>query len=362
MLLLTAALLVVAACGGGDDSASDTTTTVAPATTAETTTTTAPATTTTLSEEELQLQELEGFTSQEDAEFRLFSNPPEVPGPLPKLGGAVEPLPDILPILRANPDGTPVVNEFGENVFVGARFDAMGRLLAADDGRLLDDQGGPIPSDDKGPILLAVKFGPDNLPMADAEGKPQYERREVGNANRVLAIGDSVILGTQAELPAALLGWQTILDARESRLPGDAPSIVRGHADIGRVVIVMVGHNVGPGEDHRSRINAIQAAIDERPVVDRVIWVTAAEIAQGQLEYSDAVRAYVAERREAGDFETHLLDWALYNAAHPEYSDDGLHLRGPGRQELANLLAQMVGPAPDCNVVIGAGPRAGECV
>ena len=58
--------------------------------------------------------------------------------------GAVEPIPDILPILRANPDGTPVVNEFGENVFVGARFDAMGRLLAADDGQLLDDQGGPI--------------------------------------------------------------------------------------------------------------------------------------------------------------------------------------------------------------------------
>lgn len=346
---------------GSDGDAPSTATTTAPR--VERTTTTVPATTTTQSEQDQALEELEGFTSQEDAEFRLFSNPPEIPGPLGRLGGAVEPLPEILPILRANGDGTPVVNEAGEQVFVGARFDGAGRLLAADDGQLLDDHAGPIPRDAEGPILLAVKFGPDGFPLATEDGNAQYERRPVPNANRVLAVGDSVLLGTQAELPAALVGWQTILDARESRLPGDGASVIRGHADIGRVVIVMLGHNVGPGEDHRSRLNAIQGALDERPVVDRVVWVTAAEIGQGQLEWNEALRAFVAERREAGDLETHLLDWALYNAANPEYSeDDGLHLRGPGRQELASLLAQFVGPAPDCNVVIGAGPRAGECV
>jgi len=353
--------LVLAACGGGGGGEVTATTDGSPSTVA--TTTTAPATTTTLSEEEQALGELEGFTSQEDAEFRLFSNPPEIPGPLGRLGGAVEPLPEVLPILRANGDGTPVVNEAGENVFVGARFDAAGRLLAADDGQLLDDHAGPIPRDGNGPILLAVKFGPDGFPLATEDGKAQYERRNVPNANRVLAVGDSVLLGTQAELPASLLGWQTILDARESRLPGDGAAVIRGHADIGRVVIVMLGHNVGPGEDHRSRLNAIQAALDERPVVDRVVWVTAAEIGQGQLEWNEALRAFVAERREAGDLKAHLLDCSLYNAANPEYAeDDGLHLRGPGRQELASLLAQFVGPAPDCNVVIGAGPRAGECV
>jgi hypothetical protein len=376
---------VVAACAGGDDEAS---TAVSTAVTAPApTTTTTVATTTTLSEEEIARRAIEAFTSEQEAQFKIFADPPRFPGPLPVRVGPVEPYSDPLPVLRAAPDATPVFDEAGDEIFVGVRFDGLGRLLAAEDGRLLDDGGGEIPRDAQGPIILEVRFGDDGLPVredpppvpaappppvdgavppppppAPEPGPVVYERRAMLAPDRVLALGDSVLLGTQGSLPPALGGWTTLLDARESRLPGHGAEILRTRPDLGRVVIIMLGHNVGPGESYRVYLDGLQAAIYARGVVDRVVWVTAAEISEAQLGYNEALRAFVAERRAAGDTEAHLLDWALFNAANPQYSDDGLHLTGEGRGELSRLLARFVGPPPgDCAVVIGAGPRAGEC-
>ena len=47
------------------------------------------------------------------------------------------------------------------------------------------------------------------------------------------------------------------------------------------------------------------------------------------------------------------------NAAHPEYSDDGLHLTGEGRRVLSDLLASFAGEAPDCDLVDAAGTCLG---
>ncbi len=364
---LFALTVVLGACGGADGSASGDRRGGAGVTGSTGSTTSQPSSTTaaptTTSPEDEALAALGGFTTQEEAEFDLFANPPRPPGPLGRLGGALEPVPDPLPIVRAGPDGAPLRNEAGDYVFVGARFDAAGRLLAADDGQLLDDHAGPVPTDGEGPVLWAVQFDEDGKPRTGEDGEVVLARHEMDPVNRVLVVGDSVILGAGAQLPGAFGGWHTIVDARESRLPGQGPAVIAGRADVGRVVVVMLGHNVGPGEDHRGRIDAIWAAFVARPIVDRVVLVTAAEIGAGQLEWNEALRTFVEERSaDGGDPTVHLLDWALFNAAHPEYSDDGLHLTGPGRAELANLLGQFVGPAPDCPVVIGAGPRAGECV
>lgn len=373
-ILVAVVGLGIAACStsGSDEVAPSTTTTEAP-----TTSTTESTTTTTISEEEQALDAIGDFTTQEQAEFRLFTNPPQIPGPLPALVTPAEPLPEPVLIVRANPDTSPVVGPDGQYVTAHVRYDALGRLLTAPDGRILDDGGVEVPRDDLGPIVLPVLLDdagqprhedPPPTPPSTAEGEPPrplkllFERRLVVPANRLLAVGDSVLLGTQGTLPAATGRWQTLLDARESRLPGDGDNVIRGHRDIGRVVIVMLGHNVGSGELHRANLDAIQAALDERPVVDRVLWVTAAEIGPAQLEWNEALRQFVTERRDGGDTETHLLDWALFNAAHPEYSDDGLHLTLDGRAVLTDLLTRFVGPAPDCDLIVGEGPTAGACV
>jgi hypothetical protein len=384
LLLVVVALAgaLLACGGGGGDEEAATPTTDAPA---ATTTTTEPSTTTTQSAEERAIEALEGMTSMEEAQFRLFSNPPEIPGPLPPLNAVAEPIGEPVPILRAGPDGLPVVDAAGNDIIVGVRVDALGRPVAADDGRLLDDQGVEIPRDAQGPILLFVQRDeagnprrhpvpppapttttpagqPTPPPTPPPLGRVVFERRGVAPANRVVAVGDSVLLGIQGNLPGAVPGWAPVLDAQESRLPGVGDDVILGRPDLGRVLVVMLGHNVGPGEDYRVYLSSIQQAIDQRPVIDRVVWVTAAEIGGPQLAWNEALRAFVAERRAAGDIESHLLDWALYNAANPGYSDDGLHLTLDGRAALAGLIAQFVGPSPgDCDVVVGGGPQAGTC-
>lgn len=336
---------LLAACGGGEKAKAPTTADPEP-----TTTTSAPTTTTT-SAEEAALSRLDSFSSQEEAAFRLFVDPPHPPGPLAALPPPVEPLGPFLTIARLDPSGR-VMMQGDQPVLAEVRFDRFGRLLADDSGVVVDNGGSPVPSDPAGPMLMAARL--------DAGGRIALERHQLPPPNRVLVVGDSVILGAQAQLRDGLVGWQTILDARESRLPGEGDDTVRAHRDIGRVVVVMLGHNVGPGETHIANIRAVQQALDGIEIVDRVIWVTAAEIGEGQLEWNEALRGFVAERRSAG--EVHLVDWALHNAANPGYTDDGLHLTGTGRAALADLLAAFVGPPPDCAVVIGSGPRAGECV
>ncbi len=248
-------------------------------------------------------------------------------------------------------------------VLTEVRFDRFGRLLANEAGVVVDNQGNPVPTDAEGPILLAVQLDEAGKVRRDADGRITLERQLLRPPNRVLVVGDSVILGAEVQLRDGMVGWQTILDARESRLPGEGDDTVRAHLDIGRAVVVMLGHNVGPGESHLANIQAVQQALDGIEIVDRVIWVSAAEIGEGQLEWDEALRDFVAERQAAGgDPELHLVDWALHNAANPGYTDDGLHLTGAGRSALAGLLASFVGPAPDCAIVIGSGPRAGECV
>jgi hypothetical protein len=372
VVIVVVAMSGAAACGGGGDDTAEAapTTAVAPETT---TTTEPPETTTTLSDEQLALQELEGFTSQEQAEFDLFTNPPEIPPALAPLEGVVEPVTDLL-VVQAKPDGSPVTDEHGADVLVHVRLDGLGRPMVADDGRFLDDTGTEVPSDGEGYIVLPVELDPAGQPLYQDPPPPppstepgdeppprrvRFTRRLVLPANRIVAVGDSVLLGTQATLPAATGRWRTILDSVESRLPGVGDDVIAGHGDLGRTLVLMLGHNVGPGESYRTYLDAMQQTIDGHPIIDRVVWVSAAEIGEPQLAWNEALRAFVAERRAGGDAETHLLDWALYNAAHPEYSDDGLHLTGAGRQALADLIARFAGEAPDCDVIYAS---TGACV
>lgn len=355
-VVVVAGLTAAVGCGG--DSGGTTATTGARASS----TTTPEPTTTTTSAEDAALRELAGFSTREAAAFRLFVEPPRPPGPLAALPPPADPPGPVLTIARVDPSGQ-VLMQGGQPVLAEVRFDRFGRLLANEAGVVVDNLGNPVPSDAEGPILVAVQLDEAGRVGRDAEGRVRLERHRLPSANRVLVVGDSVILGAEAPLRADLVGWQTIVEARESRLPGEGDDVVRAHGDIGRVVVMMLGHNVGPGESHLANIQAMQEVLDGIEIVDRVIWVSAAEIGEGQLEWNEALRGFVSDRREAdGDPGVHLVDWALHNAANPDYTDDGLHLTGAGRNALAELLVSFVGPAPDCAIVIGSGPRAGECV
>jgi len=192
--------------------------------------------------------------------------------------------------------------------------------------------------------------------------------------NRVLVIGDSVILGAATDVPRDLVGWNVTFDARESRFINNVVSVIEQHvadanglraldrekveqayADagktpppapkpltlpeaIGRVVVVHLCTNYAAGGGFAGYIDAVMAELQG---VERVVWVTCGEWSPGQTEANEAIRAAATD-----DPRIVVADWARY-ATGPGYTyEDGIHLTETGRSEIAALVARAVGPAP----------------
>lgn len=159
------------------------------------------------------------------------------------------------------------------------------------------------------------------------------------NANRVFVFGDSVILGTKAVLPQHLPGWDVLMDAEESRFEHEAPDILRARrGDIGRVAVIMIGHNSGAGYNHETWIRKM---MDELSGVERVVFLTAAEWGPGPAEFNATLRRLAPEYPSIV-----IADWNALNVANPGYTFDGLHLLGPGQTAMSELIARAVGPLP----------------
>jgi hypothetical protein len=192
--------------------------------------------------------------------------------------------------------------------------------------------------------------------------------------NRVLVLGDSVILGAAIDVPKDLVGWNVTFDAKESRFINNVVGVIRQHkadadglraldrakveqayADagkvpppapkpltlpeaIGRVVVVHLCTNYAAGGGFAGYIDAVMSELQG---VERVVWVTCGEWSPGQTEANEAIRAAAAAEPRIV-----VADWARY-AAGPGFTyEDGIHLTETGRVQLAELVARAVGPAP----------------
>lgn len=193
-------------------------------------------------------------------------------------------------------------------------------------------------------------------------------------SNKVFVLGDSVILGAEANLPGALKGWDLTFDAKESRfifkgldeLKSKVAEANKKHDDdqtqaeqrardagqpppkatpdptpataLGRVVVIHLCTNYEATGAFAGWIDQYMNYLKD---VDRVVWVTCVEWSNGQIEANKAMHA--AEGKYPNIV---VADWAPY-ARTPGYAyNDGIHLQGPGRQALADLVARAVGPVP----------------
>lgn len=193
--------------------------------------------------------------------------------------------------------------------------------------------------------------------------------------NRVLVLGDSVILGAATDVPRELAGWRVTFDARESRFINNGVAILRqleadanglaaldraaveqAYADagrtpppppparsvpetLGRVVVIHLCTNYQAGGGFESYIDSF---MDYLQGVERVVWVTCGEWSPGQTEANEAIRSAAVRYPTVV-----VADWGLY-ASGPGFTyDDGIHLTETGRAELAALVARSVGPAPE---------------
>lgn len=181
------------------------------------------------------------------------------------------------------------------------------------------------------------------------KGVPEVDVKPLGKgANDVYVIGDSVLLGAKEEVPAELDGWDVTMDAEGSRRLTQAVGDIEANGADARVVVINLGNNYIPGEESPGGATTFAGQIDEvmelLSDVDRVVWVTVAEVSDSRREINEAIRAVEDDHDNAV-----VLDWAAVVEANPgndEIAGDALHLGAAGQQAIAELIAAGVGPAP----------------
>jgi hypothetical protein len=156
---------------------------------------------------------------------------------------------------------------------------------------------------------------------------------------RVYAVGDSVLLGTEAYLPTTLGGWDLRLDAQVGRtLPGGLDVLRENQAGLGQAAIICLGHNYGGGGRAYGYFDQILALLGR---VQRVVVVTVAEFAPAQWEVNATIRALPGHYPNVV-----VADWEAVVEANPEFlRDDRVHPTTAGEVALADLIAVLLGPA-----------------
>ena len=152
-------------------------------------------------------------------------------------------------------------------------------------------------------------------------------------ANRITALGDSVMLGAALELEKRFGSMD--IDARVGRQPAAAIDVLRSYqaaGQLGPIVIVHIGNN-GP-----FTANQIDEGMQLLADVRHVIFVNVkaprpwegpnnATLAQKVQQYPNAA----------------LVDWYAASHDRPElFYDDGVHLRPEGAKAYAVLMATVL--------------------
>jgi lysophospholipase L1-like esterase len=154
---------------------------------------------------------------------------------------------------------------------------------------------------------------------------------------RVYVIGDSVLLGAQAEVTVALRDWDVTVDAQQSlSLLGATSMLEARRPEIGGVAVVELGLNDGTGSaEFRRRIDAAMSVLTGVPTV---VWLTQREFEAGRAEMNAELVAATTRYPSL-----RVLDWNAVVTNDPAVvGPDGIHLSPAGRAVIADLIRTTV--------------------
>ena len=158
------------------------------------------------------------------------------------------------------------------------------------------------------------------------------------------AVGDSVMLGATPELKRAFPG--AVVDAVEGRQATDAFATIEkllGSGHLGKNVILQTGTN---GTIDPAVLRSILAKLAGRRVIILNVHVPRPWQNSDNATLEAAVRANGVNGvngvngANGANGKVYLLDWNAAASAHPQWFwNDGVHLRGTGAQQYADLIA-----------------------
>jgi hypothetical protein len=164
--------------------------------------------------------------------------------------------------------------------------------------------------------------------------------------NRVIVIGDSVMASTSQRyggtMCAALvpLGWQVEVDAESGRFIEFGTAVVKERLPAGwDAAVILLGNNYnGDENNYRWKLSQMVDQLSPRPVV----LLTVTEFRPDRATVNAVIRDVASTRPNVT-----ILDWAARTQGATDLlGADGLHLSGPGRDELAAQVAGVLGAAP----------------
>ena len=215
---------------------------------------------------------------------------------------------------------------------------------APDDSVVLGTDPVPAPAE-----RTPKRARPRPKPKAEPEARPRpaapaAAAREPGRAT---VIGDSLAVGTQTLLPAALPGWSVSTDARKGRTLAEGMQVLGGaEVPTGSVLVFSLFTNDTP-----TATAALEAAL--RAAAAKVgpqgcqVWATIARpVPGGGGEPANRILRELDGGQVSGT-PVVVADWAALVARQPALlAPDGVHGTPSGYQARARLYAQAVRRCP----------------
>ena len=171
--------------------------------------------------------------------------------------------------------------------------------------------------------------------------------------NRVYLVGDSITESISSRYSGAVcdaltpLGWDVTVDAVMGRQTADAVQSLRAHlADVGQVMVVLIGHNDGiDPTSYKAQLDRLIALV---PDVRRIYLLTNYQFEKGRDRMNAVLEQEAAADGTGGpDDRIELVDWnTVVSGVKGAIRQDGLHLTSIGQEALAGTIASALGLAP----------------
>ncbi|HEY6637831.1 MAG TPA: hypothetical protein VIZ61_09140 [Solirubrobacterales bacterium] len=177
---------------------------------------------------------------------------------------------------------------------------------------------------------------PPATPQPEAEGEPTPGA--AAGSGRVLVVGDSLAVGTEAPLAQLLPDWRIETSAYTGRHTDEGVSEILGTSELPPVLVVSLGTNDDPSAVS-SFGSSVEAVLRAAGPSRCVIWANIVRPPYNGVSYASYNR--VLARAAAVHPNLTILDWAGIVRSDPGFlSSDGVHATPSGYQARAEATAQ----------------------